>query len=92
MVLIRNKSNKKGQMILGIMLSIFALMFALIAIPGIKDIVTEMRDETHLNCTSDTITTGTRMTCLVVDLYLPYFIFAVLAAGSAYLFLKDVGG
>lgn len=92
MVLIAKRSNKKGQMILGIMLSIFAVMFALIAIPGIKDLVTEMRDADHLNCTSDSITTGTRMTCLVVDLYLPYFVFAVLAAGSAYLFLRDVGG
>ena len=83
------KMNKKGQvLILGLMIAIFYFFFAVIAIPVIKEGITIARDATHLNCSSAVLTTGNQMTCLIVDLYLPYFIGIVIAVGISFMLVK----
>jgi len=85
--------NKTGStLIYGIMLMIMALIVAIVCITPVKQVVEIARDSSHLDCSNASISSGTQLTCLVVDLYLFYFIGAVLAASSGYLFIKSRGG
>ena len=85
--------NTRGQiLIFGIMMFMIAFIVVVILTGSIKEFVELARDSSHLDCGNATITTGTRMTCLIVDLYLPYFVAAVLAAGGTFLFIKQKAG
>lgn len=67
--------NKKGQAtILGLMLWVFVIIFSIIIIPSLKDLISTARSPSYLDCTNTTISIGQSATCIVVDLYLPYFI------------------
>lgn len=84
--------NNKGQLLLyAVMIAIFVLIFAVIVTKPIKDMITISRDSEHLDCANASISTGTKLTCLIVDLYLPYFIGAILAASVAYMFTRRRG-
>lgn len=83
--------NKKGQtIVLGLMIAIFVFIVAVVLIPSLKDMVDDARDTNSLDCDNTSISTGQKGTCLIVDLYIPYFIGAVLAAGAAYIFVRKV--
>ena len=84
--------NKRGQAaLLGLMIGVFIFMFGMIIINPLKDVITEARGEDQLNCSSDAISDGTKMTCLAVDLLLPYFILAVLATAGGWISARIVG-
>lgn len=84
--------NKRGQMVLiGIMVFVMVFIMAVQFIQPIKDQVVTARDSTNLDCTNASISTGQRMTCIAVDIVLPYFFATVLAAGAGYLTLKNFG-
>ncbi len=73
----------KGQVtILGLMLFTLVIMTAIIIIPFLKETIVDVRGASGLDCTATDLTTGTSMTCLVVDLILPYFIGAIIIAGG----------
>lgn len=83
--------NKKGQsLIFGIMLLFFALIIVTIIISPMVEIIDLARDADHLNCTSTFLSTGTRATCLIIDIYLPYFVATALFLGGGYLVTKKV--
>ncbi len=83
--------NKKGQaLIFGIMLMILALVVVSIVIHPLVEVIDLTRSADSLNCTSTTISTGRRATCLVVDIYLPYFVITALFLGGGYLVQKKV--
>ena len=67
--------NKKGQVIiLGIMIMIVCLILGVIFTQPIKDQIDIVRGADQLDCGNTSISTGTRLTCIVFDIYLPYFI------------------
>ena len=66
-------------MMLGIMLAIFFFMVAFIFIAPLSDVIDETRQTSELDCSNSTISDGKKATCLMVDIYLPYFIGVVLA-------------
>lgn len=68
--------NNKGQTTLGIAIIVAIMIFiiGMISINFIKDEVTNARSSVNLNCSGDSISDGTKLTCLVVDLVVPYFI------------------
>ena len=79
--------NKKSQsMLVGLMIFFFVFIVAIILIPPLKEAIGIGRNE--LGCQYDNLTTGESATCLVIDLYLPYFIAVVLAGSSVYLYIK----
>lgn len=79
--------NKKGQsMVVGLMIFFFVFMTTMILIPPLKSIIEIGRD--NLGCQYTNLTTGTAATCLIVDLYMFYFIAVVLAASSVYLYVR----
>lgn len=85
--------NVKGQVaIFGIMMFIFTFAFALICIPALKDLISVARDSSHLDCNNSSISTGTSATCMIVDLYLPYFIAVILVGGAAWIFARTAFG
>ena len=85
--------NNKGQMLLvGMMVAFFVFLVVVMLIEVFEDVVVIARDASHLNCDSTSLTTGTKLTCLVVDLYMFYFVGAVLAASVGYMFYRVSGG
>jgi hypothetical protein len=87
---LRNKHSKqrKGQiLLLGMMIAIFVFIFAIIAAPVLKDMIDYGR--TGMDCSNTSITTGQKMTCIAIDLILPYFIGSVIFGAVAYLFIKN---
>lgn len=79
-----NKKAQAGLSMLGIsiMISIFLFMIGITQINFIKDIVTSTRGASQLNCAVDTISDGNKLTCLLVDLVIPYFIITVISAAG----------
>lgn len=77
--------NKKGSAFLGVILAVAIFMFGSQFIPPVADTVLSTR--VGLDCTNVAgITDGTKATCLVVDLGVPYFILTLISiAGGALL-------
>ena len=73
--------NKKGSLFFGITLGIFIFVIGALFIPFFADDITTSR--TQLDCTNMSITDGTKLACLQVDLLIPYIIwfFVSLALG-----------
>ena len=88
--------KKKSQFfLLGVMFFVMMFIAVVIMIQPLKETITTARDGDHLNCTADptTLSTGTRASCIVVDMGLFYFVGVGLAAAGAFLAgRKLVGG
>jgi len=85
--------NKSGQAaVIGVMVSIMIFITAVVLIEPIKEVVIEARSADYLNCTSSALTTGTQATCIMVDLFLPYFFVVVVAAGLGYITFRFLSG
>lgn len=83
--------NKKGQsLIFGIMLMILALITVTIVLSPMVEVIDIARDADHLNCSSNSLSTGIVATCLVIDLYVPYFVVTALFLGGGYLVTKRI--
>ena len=88
--------SKKGQLIfLGFMIGIVVFIIAVMFLPVIKDLASDVRSPSKLDCGNTTISTGTKMTCIVVDIS-PFYLFgAALAAAVGAIGLigiKKLGG
>lgn len=74
--------NNKGQLaILGIVLFMLAFIFAIVVTSPIKDMTNLARDVNHLDCDNSSISSGSSLACIGVDLTLPGFVLAVIAVG-----------
>ncbi len=83
--------HKKGQAIFaGIMIAVMIFIVAVIFIEPIKEIVIIARDADHLDCGNSSISTGNRMTCILVDMYLFYFFGILMAAAGSFVVGKKV--
>lgn len=81
--------NKGQSFLVGIMVAIMGFIVAVIFIDPIKSMIETARSSGYLDCTATNLTTGVAATCLIVDLYLPYFIgFVMVAAGSWIMFKR----
>ena len=76
--------NKRGQTLgIAVMVAISLFLVGMLSINYIKPVVTIARDSSHLDCSNSAsdfpvgISDGTKITCLVVDLVVPYFIILV---------------
>jgi len=68
---------------LGVVFAIFFFMAGMLIIPFIKDNVTDSR--TEIQCTNSSISDGAKLTCLVVDTGVPYFILMILALAGGFI-------
>jgi len=73
--------NNKGHANLGlaVVIAITIFIVGMLSVNFIKDEVTRARDATNLNCAAPT-SDGTRLTCLAVDLAVPYLIILIFSA------------
>ena len=80
--------NKKGQTLgIAVMVAITLFLVGMLSINYIKPVVTIARDATHLDCANTAdfpvgISDGTKITCLVVDLVVPYFIILIFSVAG----------
>ena len=89
------KNNKKGQAwTLGFMFAVMLFITVVIMIEPLKEGIDIARDSSHLNCSSPagTLSTGRRATCILVDMWLFYFVGVGLAGAGAFLVGKKIGG
>lgn len=78
--------GKKGQtVLLGIMIFVMGFIVLVQMITPIKDQITELRNASNLDCENNTISFGSRSTCVIADAGLFYFFGAGLAALGALL-------
>lgn len=68
-----------------IMVSIIIFIAAMALSEPLVDVVTDARNATNLNCSSNTLTTAQRATCMSVDMALFYFLGACVAASIAFI-------
>ena len=86
--------NKKGQMGIAIIIAVMIFLSGIIVINILKPEVTLSRDATiGLDCSNSTgISDGTKLTCLTVDLVIPYFIVIILSAAGGVITNKIIVG
>lgn len=85
--------NRKGQLALvGFAIGFFIFLLGLALINPIKDVIEPVRSSSQLDCGNSTISDGQKLTCLGVDLLLPYFIITVFAVSGAYFTARFVIG
>ena len=75
--------NKKGQAFswgIAIVVSVFIFLIGMMNVGFIKDEVTRAR--TGLTCSASTISDGTKLICLTIDLVVPYFIIIIFSAAG----------
>jgi hypothetical protein len=81
--------NNKGQrVIFGGMMFLLGVMMVLLLSTPLKDLSANIRDSDHLDCENDTVTTGVALSCVAVDLILPYFLIVILMVGGSYMFYR----
>lgn len=80
--------NKKGQSIgLAIMGLIFFIIVGLASINFFFDEVDTAR--TELNCAdASSISDGSKLTCLIVDLSIPYWIWIIISVGVGFVLVR----
>jgi hypothetical protein len=73
--------NKRGNIFWGASIGIFVFIIGVLIIPFFTEDITTTR--TSLDCSNMSISDGAKLTCLNVDLVVPYFIwfFVSLAVG-----------
>jgi len=77
--------NRRGTLIMyGIMMAFLVFITAVVLIEPLKDVTGIGRDVNHLDCNNTSISTGDKMSCIVVDSFLPGFLLACLAVAFAY--------
>lgn len=76
--------NNRGQTLgISIIIAITIFIVGLMSINFIRDEVTTVRAASGLDCSNATgISDGTKLTCLAVDLVVPYFILLVFSVAG----------
>jgi len=76
-------NNKAQSLGIVVIVAIVIFMVGMVAMNFLKDEVTRARDATNLDCSnSAVISDGTKLTCLVVDLVVPYFIIIIISVAG----------
>ena len=77
-------------MMLGLMVMIMVVAFTIAIVGPLKDQIADFRNDRQCDNASANLTTNDKITCTLVDLYLPYFIAVLLIGSSGWLFYKVV--
>jgi NADH:ubiquinone oxidoreductase subunit 3 (subunit A) len=76
--------NKKGQTTLGISIIVAITLFivGMVAVNYLQPEVTRARSVTGLDCTNSSISDGAKVTCLAVDIVVPYFMVLIISVAG----------
>lgn len=72
--------NRKGQIGLSVILTITFFLIGMATLNFIRDEITDVRLADSLDCSNISISDGNKLTCLTVDIALPYFILLIISA------------
>ena len=81
-----NSKGQTGGLGIAIIVAVMLFIIGLMSVNFITGEVTNARDATALDCSNTAvISDGTKLTCLAVDLVVPYFIILVFSAAGGYI-------
>jgi len=76
--------NKKGQTLgMAVLVMITIFIVGMMSVNYLKPEITRARDSNNLDCSNTAvISDGTKLTCLVVDVVVPYFIVLIFSVAG----------
>lgn len=74
----------------GIITAIMVFVVVVLLITPLKDLIIMVRDSSHLNCTAGAISIGAKLSCIVIDIWLFYFVATVVAVAITYIFSTKI--
>ena len=85
--------NKQGQAGIFVIVAIMIFIVGMVSINIIKPDVTTLRSVAGLNCVNaSAISDGTKLTCLAVDITIPWIIVSVFAVAGSLIITKFIKG
>lgn len=74
----------------GVITAIMVSIVVSVLITPLKTLIILARDSSHLDCTNAAITVGGKLACIIVDIWLFYFVITCIAAAVTYIFITKV--
>ena len=74
----------------GTITAIMVFVIVSILITPLKTLIILIRDSGHLDCTNAAITVGGKLACIIVDIWLFYFVITAIAAAATFIFVTKV--
>ena len=74
----------------GVITGITTFIITIVLISPLKELIVLIRDADHLSCASGTISVASKLSCLVIDLWIFWFVAIIMAAIISYFFAKEV--
>lgn len=74
----------------GTITAIMVFVVVSVLISPLKTLIILIRDSGHLDCTNIAITIGGKLACLIVDIWLFYFVITSIAAAATFIFVTKV--
>ena len=74
----------------GVITAIMVFVVVSVLITPLKTLIILARDIDHLYCTNAAITVGNKLACIIVDIWLFYFVISVIAAAATFIFVTKV--
>ncbi len=74
----------------GVITAIVVFVITSILISPLKDFISYIRDASHLNCSATAISVASRLSCLVIDLWMFWFVVTAISAAITFIFVKKV--
>ena len=74
----------------GTITAIMVFIIVSVLITPLKTLIVLIRDSGHLDCTNAAITVGGKLACIIVDIWLFYFVITVIAAAATFIFVTKV--
>ena len=74
----------------GVITAIMVFIVVSVLITPLKSLIILARDSSHLDCTNAAITVGGRLSCIIVDLWLFYFVVTCITIAAAFIFIKTI--
>ncbi|HEC39996.1 hypothetical protein LCGC14_0509450 [marine sediment metagenome] len=83
--------NRKGQGGIFVIIAIMIFIIGMVSVNLIKPDVTTLRSATGLNCVNaSAISDGTKLTCLAVDITIPWIIVSIFAVTGSLIITKFI--
>ena len=77
--------NKRGNLGIAVIIAITIFLIGIPIINILKPEIDVARGSSGLDCSNVSISDGTRLTCLGVDLVIPYFLLIILSAAGGFI-------
>ncbi len=74
----------------GTITAIMVFVIVSVLITPLKTLIILIRDSGHLDCTNAAITVGGKLACLIVDIWLFYFVITAISAAATFIFVTKV--